>query len=439
MRSVAEQLADLQIDGAAILDETRAFIRQFVVFPDEHCLVAVTLWAAHTHLVENFHTTPRLALLSPEPSSGKTRVLEVLHLLVPEAMFSLSASPAAVFRSLQQRQVTLLFDEVDAIWSKRGRDDNHEDLRAMLNAGYRRGATIPRCVGPKHDVCDFQVYCAVALAGLGELPDTIMSRSIIIKMRRRAPGEDVEPFRTRQHEALGHAIRKRLAIFAKAIGPSIADAWPELPSGIVDRPAECWEPLLAVADAAGGDWPDKVRAACVELCKVAQDRRVSLGIRLLQDLRIIFGDSIALHTATILARLCDGTQHGLDGDAPWAELHGRPLGVRGLASMLKKYGATSTKVKVEGLALQGYRRDDLWDAWVRYLPVSHVPAQAEPVEPMELTAVNQPVKGSVSGSGGSETRIHPEPLENLHVTDFAGAVPRVPEVPVPRTPRSALA
>jgi hypothetical protein len=63
------------IDGAALLCDTRAFLRRFCVFPDEHCLVGVTLWAAHAHMVEHFYTSPRLALLSPEPSSGKTRVL----------------------------------------------------------------------------------------------------------------------------------------------------------------------------------------------------------------------------------------------------------------------------------------------------------------------------------------------------------------------------
>ncbi len=324
-------------------------------------------------MVESFHTTPRLALLSAEPASGKTRVREVLHLLVPQPMFSLSASPAAVFRSLQQRQITLLFDEADAIWTKKGQDDNHQDLRALLNAGYRRGATIPRCVGLKHDVTDFQVYCAVALAGLGELPDTIMSRSIIIRMRRRAPDEEVQPFRTRIYEPFGHALRDRLEIFGKAVREEVGSAWPDLPPGVVDRPAECWEPLLAVADIAGGEWPGMAWLACEELCKVAQDRRVSLGIRLLADLRTIFGDSIALHTETILARLCDGGTHGLDADAPWGELRGRPLGVRGLASILKTYGVSPQKVTVEGRSLQGYRRD----IWQRYRPATSCGAESQ--------------------------------------------------------------
>src|SRR5262249_40189985 len=162
--------------------DVHAFIRRFCVFPDEHAAVAVSLWAAHAHMVEHFHTTPRLALLSPEPQSGKTRVLDVLHLLVPQSMFALSASPAAIFRTLSKQPITLLMDECDTVFARRGKDDNNEDLRALLNAGYKRGATIPRCVGPQHDVQNFDVYCATALAGLGDLPDTVMSRSVIIRM-----------------------------------------------------------------------------------------------------------------------------------------------------------------------------------------------------------------------------------------------------------------
>lgn len=380
-RPVAEQLQDLGLDGAGILDETRGFIRQFCMFPSPEALTAVTLWAAHAHLVEHCHTTPRLALLSPEPASGKTRVLEVLETLVPEPMFSLSASPAAVFRTLSDRLVTLLIDEVDTIFRKVGKDDSNEDLRALLNAGYRRGATIPRCIGPKHEVQHFAVFCPVALAGLGDCPETIMSRSVIVRMRRRAPGEDVEPFRGRQHQPAGNAIRRKLEAWAAVVGPSVADAWPEMPEGIFDRPAEVWEPLLAVADAAGGAWPEKARAACVFLNAAAQDRKVSLGVRLLADLKTVFGDATAMHTETILERLCNGDQYGLEADAPWGELHGKPLGVRGLASMLKRYAVHSTKVTVGGRSLQGYRREHLWDAWVRYLPSS--PATPELPEFME--------------------------------------------------------
>lgn len=367
--------------GCIVLDDTRAFIRRFCVFPDDATLTAATLWAAHTHMVEHFHVTPRLALLSPEPGSGKTRALEVLDLLVPDSMFSLSASSAAIFRTLEQRQITLLFDEVDAVFRKRGKDDTNEDLRALLNAGYKRGASIPRCVGPKHEVTNFPVFAAVALAAIGELPDTILTRAVIARMRRRAPNESVEPFRLREHGDQGHYLRDRLAAWALLVGERAGSAWPELPDGIVDRPAEIWEPLISIADCAGGQWPDRARTACVALCAAAQDRRVSLGIRLLMDLRTIFGDADALHTGMIIDRLCAGDAYGIGADAPWGDLHGKPLSVRALASILRPYNVMPAKVRVGDRVLQGYKRETLFDAWVRYLPV--VPAEAEHPEQAE--------------------------------------------------------
>lgn len=369
-------------DGGVLLTATMNFIRRFCIFPDAHSLVAVTLWVVHSHMVEHFYISPRLALLSQEAASGKTRAFEVVVMLVPEPMFCLSASPAAVFRTLADRQITLMFDEVDTIFQRHGKDDGNEDLRALLNAGYKRGATIPRCVGPRHEVQRFPVFSATALAGLGDLPDTVMSRSIIIRMKRRAPHEYVEPFRSREHEALGFALRDKLAEWAQIVGHDVGASWPAMPDGVVDRPAEVWEPLIAIADAAGGVWPQRARDACVALCKVACDRRVTLGVRLLADLRIIFGDADALSTRTILERLCEGDQYGLDVDAPWPDLRGRALDERGLARMLKKYDVHPVKVKIAGSAVQGYRREHMWDPWERYLPpVPNAPEPAEPTEP----------------------------------------------------------
>ena len=337
--------------GAGLLDDVRRFISRFCVFPDKRCLDAVSLWAAHTHLIEHLHTTPRLALLSPEAGSGKTRVLEILNLLSANSMFSLNASPAAIFRSLNLGQITLLFDEVDAIWTGRGSDDRHEDLRALLNAGYKRGAMIPRCVGPSHEVTRFPVYAPVALAGLGSLPETIMSRSVIIGMRRRAPTEFVEPFRSRSHEPEGFEIRDRLADWADAVGATTGESIPSMPTGIVDRPAEVWEPLIALADAAGGHWPRTARKACRHLCHTAASRHQSLGIRLLSDLKIAFGDAKVLHTREILNRLCGGGE--LEADAPWRDLRGKQLNAYDLARHLRSYGVTSTKLRIEGQVLQG--------------------------------------------------------------------------------------
>lgn len=237
------------------------------------------------------------------------------------------------------------------------------------------------------------MFCAVALAGLGDLPDTLMSRSVIIRMRRRAPGETVEPYRHRQHSPAGIDLSGWLATWTASVESSVEGAWPAMPDGVNDRPADVWEPLLAVADAAGGDWPDRARVACAELVKVSENRDASLCVRLLGDLRAVFagsGDVDALSTDVILERLC-----ALE-EAPWSDLRGKPLDPRGLARRLRQYDIGSTKVKHDGKALQGYRREHLWDAWSRYLPE---PGASTPEKRRQrpITASTMPPPGEAVG------------------------------------------
>ena len=350
------------INGAELLDTVHAFIKRFVAFPSPVCIDTVTLWAAHAHMVKHFHTTPRLAMLSPEPESGKTRVLEILDLLTPRPMLIFSPSVAAIFRKLAHEQITLLFDEVDTIFTNRGKDDQNEDLRALLNAGYRRGASIPRCVGGGHKVEEFNVFASVALAGIGDLPDTIMTRSIVIKMRRRTAREAVEQYRIRRHEQEGHALRDQLADWAKSVGSTAGEAWPVLPEVITDRKAEVWEPLIAIADAAGGTWPERARVASVADVAATRERVPTLGIRLLSDVREAFKEKDVLATSALLEIL-----NNMD-EAPWGDLRGKPLDSRGLAMRLKKYGVAPKSVRIGEATPKGYTRKNLYDAWERYLP-----------------------------------------------------------------------
>ena len=124
-------------------------------------------------------------------------------------------------------------------------------------------------------------YAAVALAGLGWLPDTILSRSIVIHMRRRASDERVEAFRRRVHAPQGESLCRRLAGWAVTILDEATETRPDMPAGIEDRNADMWEALFAVADIAGGDWPSRARAAAVALVAVAREVEPSLNIRLL--------------------------------------------------------------------------------------------------------------------------------------------------------------
>ena len=353
--------------GADLLDDVEAFLLRFVAFPTEAARVAVTLWAAHAHLVDAFESTPRLAVLSPEPGSGKTRVLEIVELLVPRALFTLNASSAALFRKVSDEsgRPTVLIDEADTIFGPRAAKE-HEDLRGFVNGGHRRGATALRCVvkGKTIDVESYPCFAAVALAGLDDLPDTIMTRSVVVRMRRRAPGERVEPFRRRVDGPAGDALRDRLEAWASAVASKVDGAWPEMPDGIEDRNADVWEALLAVADEAGGNWPERARVAAVALVADARRGGESLGVRLLRDLRDLFGEDDKLSTETILERLT-----AMD-DAPWADLRGKPLDARGLSRRLARYEVAPKTMRIGDKTPKGYERGDLLDAWGRYLPPS---------------------------------------------------------------------
>lgn len=361
-------------DGALILDEVEKFIARYVVFPSEHCLTAVTLWAAHTHAAEAFYVTPRLVLDSAEPGSGKTRVLELLKLLTHNPKMSISTTTAALYRRLADGMLTILLDEVDAIFTKNA-GPQAEDLRALLNSGYKAGATVDRCVGDgaKIKVVEFRVFAPVALAGLaGNLPPTITTRAVTIHMRKRASDETVEPFRERDAEVQAAPIRERLKAWIGKHALALGAARPEMPTRVVDRPAEVWEALLAVADAAGEEWGKRAREACEHFVLGSRRAPVSLGVRLLADLKEVFGGRDRMASTEILEKLV-----ALD-EAPWADMYGKALDARRLARELKRYevapvvfAVLGTKDKARGYTTFGTEDEGnagLSDAWKRYLP-----------------------------------------------------------------------
>lgn len=376
--------------GAEILDHVLALFRRFVAYPSEHAAVAHTLWTAHTHAMECWDSTPRLAFLSPEPGSGKSRALEVTELLVPGAVQAVNVSPAYLFRKVgSDAGLTLLYDEIDTVFGPKAKEN--EELRGFLNAGHRKGSMAGRCVVRNKEVLteDFPAYCAVAMAGLGSLPDTILTRAVIVRMRRRAPHEKVEPFRRREVEASGLALRDRLAAWAARAWPhGTVKVWPIMPPTIVDRDADVWEALLAVADAAGGRWPVLARDAAAALVKESKDRTPSLGVRLLADLRTVLAGRDCLSSVSILSTL-----KALE-EAPWAELRGTGLTYQGLSKLLEPYEIKPGPIRPDrnGVQVKGYKRTQFLDAWTRYLPPLDNPVTA--VTPVTTEASSGP---SVTG------------------------------------------
>jgi len=421
------------VDGAEVLDEIGAFVSRFNAFPHEHCAPMLALWYAHTHAAQHFYVTPRLILDSPEPGSGKTRALEVAQYLVKRPEMTLNASAAAIFRLVSFGPITLLFDEVDAIFNPKNGGTN-EDLRALLNAGYKRTATIPRCVGDAKAmrVERFQVYAPVALAGLaGNMPDTITTRAITVHLRRRAPDETVEPFKECRVAAEAAPLREALAEWVDAVGgDQLTEAEPAMPDGVEDRAAEIWEPLLAVADAAGGHWPDTARAACTHFVGQSHDRAASFGTRLLADLRVLFttAGTDRMRTPDILTAL-----HGLE-ESPWGDLYGKPLDARRLARELARYGVTPGTFREGATTAKGYQTSGptgLADAWRRYLPAPGTgpPAVLGNCGDNGNTA-GQPVTAT---DRVTDVAVTPNPS----VTPSPGPLPLLPQLPHPPAPRVA--
>jgi uncharacterized protein DUF3631 len=297
-RTAGEELAQVRPEGSSrirpaepteqvgaheVFDSLAAFVRRFVVLSDEQT-AAVVLWIVHTHAFDAAHATGYLAITSAEKRSGKTRLLEVLELLVAVPWLTGRTTAAALVRKIAGQRPTLLLDESDAAFN--GDKDYAEALRGILNSGHRAGGCASLCVGQgvNIEVRDFPVFSPKAIAGIGSLPDTVADRAIPIRLKRRAPGETVERFRRRDVAPEAESIRDPIAEWAEAHIDVLGAARPELPAELDDRAADTWEPLLAIADLAGGDWPIRARQAAVVLSADGNTDDVdSLGVRLLSD------------------------------------------------------------------------------------------------------------------------------------------------------------
>jgi hypothetical protein len=309
------------VDGAGLLGELRAAFGRYVVLPSPQAADAVTLWTAATHAQPAWEHAPRLAVVSPLKRCGKSRLLDVVAETCHAPLITVNATIAAVVRSIGVDPPTLLVDEADTLWGTRKQADANEDLRGLLNAGHQRNRPMLRWDVTSRTAEQLDTFAMALLAAIGELPDTIMDRAVIVRMRRRAPGERVDPYRTRRDAPPLHDLRDSLSGWARQHLHELQHAQPVMP--LEDRAADTWEPLIAIADLAGGDWPARARhaAATMTTAEAQQEEDTSASVRLLADLRQVFqaADTEALYSSTILEGL-----HRLE-DAPWADWYGHPL------------------------------------------------------------------------------------------------------------------
>ncbi|WP_369370128.1 DUF3631 domain-containing protein [Promicromonospora sp. Populi] len=360
-------------NGAVLLDQVRSALSRYVILPDEHAMTGVVLWIAATHAMPAWTHATRLVIWAPEKACGKSRLMQLIRAMCHRELMAINVSSSAMYRAISGAESdppTVLLDEADTVFGAKAAGD--EDLRGLLNGGFERGAYTLRYNAARDDVDKLSTFAMAALAGIGRMPDTIEDRAVLISMRRRKPGEEVAPYRKRRDGAPLDRLRVRLNRWVRANMQTLELAVPPMP--VEDRPADLWEPLVAVADLAGGDWPEKARRAAVKLTQARDDSaKASLTTQLLRDIRTAFGDADALPSVALLGRLT------ANEEAPWATYGPKGLSTHKLGALLREYAIGAGVLNLPTGQARGYLRSDFEDAWGRYCPETPVPDQGTQV------------------------------------------------------------
>jgi hypothetical protein len=403
-----------QTETAAVLKRLQEYLARFLIVDDDQ-MTAITLWIALTYVWEAGDTVPYLIVTSAEKRSGKTRVIECVQSVCNQPVVVTGLTEAVLFR-IMERKPTLLIDETDTIF-KQGKElsERQEALRAILNAGYRRGTVVYRCA-PNGELIPFPVFGPKLLAGIGHLPDTIEDRGLCIRLKRKLDTEEVERFRYRVSETEGDPIRKQLTQWAAGKVTIFAGLYPELPDELDDRAQDAYEMLVVIADHAGERWGKRARAALVALRSNDVAARDSRGVRLLSDLALVV-ERLPTDGMIPTLELLDWLYR--EGENEWEEWWGETTGkkaARRLAMTLSEYDIAPHKFRDGPNLARGYPISDLRMAVARYISEGTTFSQnttrnaTDPVESYGLFRVE-------GANGPDETlKVEDSPLDGTEST-----------------------
>src|ERR1043165_937572 len=383
------------VAGHILLNALVQILRRFVVLP-KWAAETLALWILHTFAFQLRDVTTYIGIESPEKRCGKTTLLGLLNELANRAVASSNISPPAFFRVIEDLSPTLLIDEVDTFLA------GNDQLKGILNAGYNRrtafvlraaptpasnGETDTETSAAPGAVKRYSCWCPKVLAKIGRFPDTLADRCIVIRRQRKTSEEQCD----RSRELDPTPLKQQCLRFVSDHAAEIASARPQIPPALNDRAADIWEPLLALADLAGGEWPDLARQAAVSLSAGAQESNPIAS--LLLDIFIVF-------TLQKVDRMTpQPLPAGLPsfGPRPWNEsTRGKPSTDLWLAQQLRPYGVKPRNLRIGDQVLRGYLRDDLLDVFRRYIPQSELDSlrAEQPETPPEQTPLPAAANGS---------------------------------------------
>jgi putative DNA primase/helicase len=343
------------VDGAELLADIQRTFSRYIVLP-KGADIALALWVLHAWTMDAGDISPFAVLVSPTKRCGKTNTLILILYLTPRSELISNISPSALFRYVEDVRPTLLMDEGDSFLR------DNEEMRGILDSGHTRAAAyVIRNVeiNGEHKPRRFSTWAPKAIATIRSVADTLEDRAILVQLQRKPPTAPVVRLRKRDSQEFA-TLRARAARWATDNFSKLTDPDPSIPPALHDRAADNWRPLLAIADLAGGAWPQESREAALILSGQSPDRDAEI----LKDTRLAFGTDDVIRSADLVARLT------ADPERPWAEWkQGRPLTQKQLARLLAPFHIFSTNVKPAGLPQgKGYRRADFEQAWKVYCP-----------------------------------------------------------------------
>lgn len=345
------------VDGAELLDKMVATLHRYLALP-KNGAEAMALWALHTHVFEAAEFAPRLSFVSPLPECGKTTCLTLISKIVPRSLPTSNVSTAVVYRVIEAVQPTLLIDEGDSFIGK------NDDLRGVLDSGHARDmAFVIRSDSDDHEPRQFSTWAPMAIAMIGKLPATIRSRSIEISMQRRPPNKHLERLRRNRYGELAKIASMAARWAADNLDQLIGNE-PDIVEKLNDRANNNWEPLFAIADLIGGEWPERTRNAAMTLSGNIEE--LLPRALLLADIKMIFDEdgSDRLPSQMICDRLAAME------DRPWPEWgrSNRAITTNALARLLKDFKISPRNIRMGPTDVpKGYKRDQFKEVFASYL------------------------------------------------------------------------
>jgi putative DNA primase/helicase len=357
---------DEQVDGAALLNELRAAFQRYLILPERGAAV-MALWTLHAWTIDAAFVSPLLTFTSPEMRCGKSTALGLLSRCAPRTAMASNITPSAIFRYVEAHQPTLLIDEGDTFLG------GSEEMRGILNSGHTRDtAVVIRLVGDDYEAKEFSTWGPKVIAAIGKIAATLRDRSIIVSMQRKRRGEKVAKLRARNDRSEFLPLRRKACRWAADNIETLKTAQPEIPESLNDRAADNWEPLLAIADLVGGDWPELAREAAERLSDASEADTPTIRLQLLAEIQKLF---TKLKTDDISSKALLAALHS-DDEGPWIAFGkgGKPITPKQVSDLLSNFDIGPRPIRDGEKVYKGYLLKQFADAFTRYLSDTPSPA-----------------------------------------------------------------